>query len=147
MMMSPSEKSNEKTPLFGNRTTLLQYSLYLAVSSVAVFIALIMLYTAYQGYIWSYTTKYVINSLATALVLLIASALLLMGCYQMIKGKKFPNVLGAIASIVLIVYPFYVFLINSYVPYAFHYFLLLWIPAFIILFVVVYIWYTKRIIE
>jgi hypothetical protein len=147
MMMPPAEKSNEKTPLFGSRTILLQYSLYLAVGSVAVFIALIMLYTAYQGYIWSYTTKYVLNSLATALVLLIASALFLMGCYQMIKGKRFPNALGAIASIVLIAYPFYVFLIDSYVPYAFHYLLILWIPAFIILFIVVYIWYTKKIIE
>jgi len=145
--MPSVEKGNEKTPLFGNRTILLQYSLYLAVGSVAVFIALIMLYTAYQGYIWSYTVKYVVNSLATALVLLIASGLFFMGCYQMVKGKRFPNALGGIASIVLIAYPFYVYLIDSYVPYAFHYFLLLWIPAFIILFIVVYIWYTKKITE
>ena len=59
--------------LIDKKTTLV-YSLYLAIGSVSLFIALNILNTAYQGFIWSYTTKYVLNSLAIALVLLIASA-------------------------------------------------------------------------
>lgn len=143
-----SQKKGETGIQFSwTKTTLLLYSLFLAVGSVSLFITLIQLYTAYQGYIWSYTAKYVINSLATALVLLIASGLFLMGCYQMVKGRRFPNILGAIACVILIIYPSYVFLIDSYVPYAFQYVLILWIPAFVVLFIVMYVWATKRITE
>jgi hypothetical protein len=147
MKMSPTQKSNEKILFLKEKKTLLLFSLYLAIGSVAVFIALIMLFTAYQGYIWSYTTKYVINSLATALFLLIASSLLLIGCYHLVKGKGFPMALGAIGCILLIVYPIYVLLVDSYVSYEFHYVLLLWVPAFIVLFILAYIWYTKKITE
>jgi hypothetical protein len=102
--MCPAQKSNEAIPLLEQKKNLLLYSLFLAVGSVAVFIALNMLYTAYQGYIWSYTTKYVINSLVVALVLLIASGLFLMGCYRLVKGKGFSMALGAIGCIILIGY-------------------------------------------
>jgi len=145
--MPQNQKSKANVPLSGDKSTLLLYSLYLAIGSVAFFIALNMLYTAYQGYIWSYTVKYVINSLATALVLLIASGLFFMGCYQMVKGNRFPQILGLIGCVLLIIYPMYVLFIDSYVPYAFQYVLLLWIPAFIVLFIVVYIGYTKKITE
>jgi hypothetical protein len=120
------------------------YSLYLAIGSVSLFIALNILNTAYQGFIWSYTTKYVLNSLAIALVLLIASALLFMGCYQILKGKKFSFTLGAIGCLLLIVYPGYVLLIDSYVPYAFYYMLLLWIPSLIVLIIAVLVWKKQK---
>jgi len=145
--MTPNQKSDTKQPLFGENNSLLLYSLYLAIGSVAFFISVNLGYTAYQGYIWSYTTKYVINSLATALILLIASGLFLMGCYTLVKGKRFTKLLGTIGCVLLIVFPIYVLFIDTYVPYAFHYVLLLWIPAFVVLFIVVYVWYTKRITD
>ena len=140
------KSTNHKTelPLLIQKKNTLVYSLYLAVGSVSFFIALNILNTAYQGYIWSYTTKYVLNSLAVALVLLIASALLFMGCYQILKGKKFSFTLGAIGCLLLIVYPGYVLLINSYVPYAFYYMLLLWIPALIVLIIAVLVWKKQK---
>ena len=138
--MSPNQNTKDKTPFFGDKKTVLLYSLYLAMGSVSLFIALNILNTAYQGFIWSYTTKYVMNSLAIALVLLIASALLFMGCYQILKGKKFSFTLGAIGCLLLIFYPGYVLLIDSYVPYAFYYMLLLWIPSLIVLIIAVLVW-------
>jgi hypothetical protein len=142
--MSPNQNTKDKTPFFGDKKTVLLYSLYLAMGSVSLFIALNILNTAYQGFIWSYTTKYVMNSLAIALVLLIASALLFMGCYQILKGKKFSFTLGAIGCLLLIVYPGYVLLIDSYVPYAFYYMLLLWIPSLIVLIIAVLVWKKQK---
>jgi len=142
--MSPNQNTKDKTPFFGDKKTVLLYSLYLAMGSVSLFIALNILNTAYQGFIWSYTTKYVLNSLAIALVLLIASALLFMGCYQILKGKKFSFTLGAIGCLLLIVYPGYVLLIDSYVPYAFYYMFLLWIPSLIVLIIAVLVWKKQK---
>jgi len=142
--MSPNQNTKDKTPFFGDKKTVLLYSLYLAMGSVSLFIALNILNTAYQGFIWSYTTKYVLNSLAIALVLLIASALLFMGCYQILKGKKFSFTLGAIGCLLLIFYPGYVLLIDSYVPYAFYYMLLLWIPSLIVLIIAVLVWKKQK---
>ena len=137
---------NPKTeiPLLIQKENTLVYSLYLAIGSISIFIALNVLNTAYQGFIWSYTTKYVLNSLAIALVLLIASALLFMGCYKILKDKKFSYALGAIGCLLLIVYPGYVLLIDSYVPYAFYYMLLLWIPALIVLMIAVIAWKKQK---
>jgi len=143
-MMSSHQKSKDETRFLGDKKTLLLYSLYLAVSSVSLFIAINQLWTTYQGYIWRYTTKYVLNSLAVGLILLIASGLLFMGCYQMVKGNRFPKLLGAIGCLLIIVYPGYVFFVDSYVPYAFYYTLLLWIPALIVLLIAFYIWYTQK---
>jgi hypothetical protein len=140
------KSTNHKTeiPLLIQKKNTLVYSLYLAIGSVSLFIALNILNTAYQGFIWSYTTKYVLNSLAIALVLLIASALLFMGCYQILKGKKFSFTLGVIGCLLFIVYPGYVLLIDSYVPYAFYYMLLLWIPALIVLIIAVLVWKKQK---
>jgi hypothetical protein len=142
MAKSPNHKT--ELPLLIQKKNTLVYSLYLAIGSITLFIALNILNTAYQGFIWSYTTKYVLNSLAIALVLLIASALLFMGCYQILKGKKISFTLGAIGCLLLIVYPGYVLLIDSYVPYAFYYMLLLWIPALIVLIIAVLVWKKQK---
>ena len=140
------KSTNHKTeiPLLIQKKNTLVYSLYLAIGSVSLFIALNILNTAYQGFIWSYTTKYVLDSLAIALILLIASALLFMGCYQMLKGKKFSFMLGAIGCLLLVVYPGYVLLIDFYVPYAFYYMLLLWMPALIVLIIAVLVWKKQK---
>jgi len=145
-MKTMPKSTNHKTeiPLLIQKKNTLVYSLYLAIGSVSLFIALNILNTAYQGFIWSYTTKYVLDSLAIALILLIASALLFMGCYQILKGKKFSFTLGAIGCLLLIVYPGYVLLIDSYVPYAFYYMLLLWTPALIVLIIAVIVWKKQK---
>jgi hypothetical protein len=142
MLKSTSHKT--EIPLLIQKKNTLVYSLYLAIGSLSSFIALNILNTAYQGFIWSYTTKYVLNSLAIALILLIASALLFMGCYQILKGKKFSFTLGAIGCLLLIVYPGYVLFIDSYVPYAFYYMLLLWMPALIILIIAILVWKKQK---
>jgi hypothetical protein len=142
--MSPHQKNKDEILFPKDKQTLLLYSLYLAVCSVSFFIAINQLWTTYQGYIWSYTTKYVLNSLAVGLVILIASGLLFMGCYQMAKGNRFPKLLGAIGCILIIVYPGYVYLTDLYVAYAFFYTFLLWIPALVVLLIAFYIWYTQK---
>ena len=143
-MMSHCPKCKQDIPFLVDKKTLLVYSLYLAVGSVSLFIALNTLNTAYQGYIWSYSTKYVLNSLALALVLLIASGILLFACYRIAKGKTFSAVLGAIGCLILMLYPIYVILIDSYVPYTFIYMLLLWVPAVIVLAVGLFIWNKQK---
>ena len=145
-MKTMAKSLNHKTeiPFLIQKKNTLVYSLYLAIGSISLFIALNILNTAYQGFIWSYTIKYVLNSLAIALVLLIASALLFMGCYQMLKGKKFSFMLGAIGCLLLVVYPGYVLLIDFYVPYAFYYMLLLWMPALIVLIIAVLVWKKQK---
>jgi hypothetical protein len=142
--MAKSLNCKTEIPFHIQKKNILVYSLYLAIGSVSLFIALNILNTAYQGFIWSYTTKYVLNSLAIALVLLIASALLFIGCYQILKGKKFSFTLGVIGCALLIVYPGYVFLIDFYVPYTFYYMLLLWIPALIVLMIAVFVWKKQK---
>jgi hypothetical protein len=142
--MAPHQK-NKTEPLFhGDKRNLLVYSLYLSISSASLFIAFNMLYNAYQGYIWSYTSKYVTNSLAIALVLFIACSLLLIGCYNIIKTKKYSTMLGAIGCLLLIIYPVYVFFIDMYVPYAYYYVLLLWTPALVVLLIAFYVWNTQK---
>ena len=147
MTIVPMRK--QQSLLFPDKKTLLVYSLYLALGSVSLFIALNVLYTAYQGYIWSYTTKYVLNSLATALVLLMVCGLLLMGCYQMAQGKKYSSLLGIVGCLLFIIYPGYVLLIDLYVPYVSYYLYLLWIPAVIVLLIAVIVWkkQQKKIVE
>ena len=142
--MAKSLNHKTEIPFLIQKKNTLVYSLYLAIGSISLFIALNILNTAYQGFIWSYTIKYVLNSLAIALVLLIASALLFMGCYQMLKGKKFSFMLGAIGCLLLVVYPGYVLLIDFYVPYVFYYMLLLWMPALIVLIIAVLVWKKQK---
>jgi hypothetical protein len=67
-----------------------------------------------------------------------------MGCYQIVKGKKFSYNLGVIGCLLLIVYPGYVFFIDFYVPYVFYYMLLLWIPALIVFIVAVLVWKKQK---
>jgi hypothetical protein len=142
--MPKSTSHKTENPLLIQKKNILVYSLYLAIGSVSLFIALNILNTAYQGFIWSYTTKYVLNSLAIALILLIASMLLFIGCYQILKGKKFSFTLGVIGCLLLITYPGYVLFIDSYVPYAFSYMLLLWIPVLIVLITTVVVWKKQK---
>jgi lipopolysaccharide export LptBFGC system permease protein LptF len=142
--MSHCPKCKQDIPFLVDKKTLLMYSLYLAVGSVSLFIALNSLNTAYQAYIWSYSTKYVLNSLALALILLIASGILLFACYRIAKGKTSITALGAMGCLILLVYPIYVILIDSYVPYTFTYMLLLWVPAMIVLAVGLFIWNKQK---
>jgi hypothetical protein len=142
--MAHCPKCKHDIPFLVEKKTLLVYSLYLAIGSVSLFLALNGLYTAYQGYIWSYSTAYVLSSLALALILLIAAGILLFACYQVAKGKSFSVVLGAIGCLILLVYPLYILLIDAYVPYAFTYVLFLWVPAAIVLAVGLYIWKKQK---
>jgi hypothetical protein len=144
MKMSKCPHCKKEIQFLADKKTALVYSLYLVIGALSFFIAMNLLYTAYQGYIWSYTTKYVVNTIGAALLLCIASGLLFMGCYQLLKGRRYPILIGGIGCGLLLIYPVYIVLIDSYISFTSYYILLLWIPALIVLLVALFIYRRQQ---
>lgn len=135
--MKHKQKNKQKHE--GNsEKNLLIYSLYIALASVSFFISINLAYIAFLGYIWSYTTTYVVNTAATAVILFIASALLFISCIHIIKDKKHPYTFGVIGCFFYIPYPVYVLFIDSYALSLTYHTIFLVIPALIGIFLVAF---------
>lgn len=124
--MMPLSKKNKTEALVQCDThTLLLYSAYLAIGSVAVFASLVALNTAYQGWIWSYSERYIVNSLTLAFVLFLSGVLLILACVRLIQKRQSARLFGFIGIGLLITYSLFVLLIDRYIAYTLVYVVML----------------------
>ena len=122
----PSEHTNEpKITVLTDKKTLLTYSAYLAVGSVSLFASLVALNTAYQGFIWSYSSRYIINSITLAFALFVSGALLIIACVSLIQARPSAKLFGFAGSGFLIAYSLFVLIIDRYIAYTLVYVLML----------------------
>ena len=110
----------------------LMYSLYLAIGSVSVFASMVALNTAYQGLIWSYSTRYVINSIILAFSLFLSGALCIIACIKFVQGKQSARVFGFVGLGLLFAYSLFVLVIDRYIAYTLVYTLMLLVLCAII---------------
>jgi hypothetical protein len=143
MTMSQCPKCKKEIPFLVDKKTAFVYSLYLAIGSVALFVSLTALNTAYQGYIWSYSVRYVVNSFTLALVLFIAGVLLLIACLRLMQAHPSARLYGFIGLGLLVLYSFFVLLIDPYISYTLDYVLIL-LVAMIILFAGAFLFWKKK---
>ncbi|DAC73069.1 MAG TPA: hypothetical protein DSN98_01885 [Thermoplasmata archaeon] len=142
--MSPNQKSKTETTFLKDKKTLLLYSLYLSIGSVSLFASMVALNTAYQGLIWSYSTRYIVNSIALALALFLAGILLIIACIGLLKERPSARVFGFAGFGFLIAYSLFVLFIDHYVAYTLVYMLILLILFALILAVAVFFLHKKR---
>lgn len=122
----PSAHTNEiKNSVLTDKKTLLTYSAYLAVGSVSLFASLVALNTAYQGFIWSYSSRYIINSITLAFALFVSGALLIIACIRLIQTRSSAQMFGFAGIGFLIAYSLFVLIIDRYIAYTLVYVLML----------------------
>jgi hypothetical protein len=109
----------------GDKKTGLLYSLYLAVGSVSLFASMIALNTAYQGFIWSYSTRYIINSFTLAFALFLSGAFLIVACVRLLQKRSSARIFGFAGVGFLIAYSLFILFIDRYIAYTIVYVLIL----------------------
>jgi hypothetical protein len=125
MMMTSDKKNKIRSVVLAEKKTLFLYSAYLAVGSVSLFTSLVALNTAYQGWIWSYSETYIINSIILAFALFISGALLIIACFRLIQARPSANLFGFVGIGFLIAYALFVLLIDRYIAYTLAFMLIL----------------------
>jgi hypothetical protein len=126
-----------------DKKTLLLYSAYLAGGSVSLFASLVALNTTYQGFIWSYSQRYIINSITVALALFLSGILLIIACVHLIQEKKSSRVFGFAGIGFLIAYSLFVLIIDRYIAYTLVYMLIL-LVLFALLLIVMILFLRKK---
>ena len=118
--------SDKKAGVFlADKKTGLLYSLYLAVGSVSLFASMIALNTTYQGFIWSYSTRYIVNSFTLAFALFLSGALLIVACIRLLQEKSSTRIFGFVGVGFLIAYSLFILFIDRYIAYTLVYVLML----------------------
>lgn len=130
--MKQNPNQSKGTSFLPDKKTGLLYSLYLAVGSVSLFASLVALNTGYQGFIWSYSTRYVVNSFTLALALFLAGLMLIIACVRLIQTRKSARVFGFAGLGFLVAYSLFVLFIDRYIAYT-----LVYVLAVLILFVLI----------
>ena len=92
--MKQKQQDKESRVFLADKKTGLRYSLYLAVGSVSLFASMIALNTAYEGFIWSYSTRYIVNSFTLAFALFLSGALLIIACVRLIQVRSSARIFG-----------------------------------------------------
>ncbi len=123
--MEQNQKHKQPGAFFVDKKTGLHYSLYLAIGSVSLFASLVALNNAYQGFIWSYSTRYVINSFTLAFALFLSGALLIIACVRLLQARSSARLFGFAGIGFLIVYSLFILFIDRYIAYTLVYVLLL----------------------
>ena len=142
--MSQCPKCKADIPFLVDKKTAFVYSLYLAIGGVSLFVSLAALNTAYQGLIWSYSTRYVVNSFSLALVLFVAGVLLLMACLRLLQARNSARLFGFTGLGLLVVYSLFVLLIDPYISYTLEYVLILLVVMIVLLVGAFFFWNKKR---
>lgn len=143
-MMPSDQKSKTETTVTLNKKTLLVYSTYLAVGCVSLFASLVALNTAYQGFIWSYSSRYVINSITLAFALFVSGALLIIACVRLIQTRPSARLFGFAGVGFLIAYSLFVLIIDRYIAYTLVYVLMLLILFALVMTTAVVFLHKKR---
>jgi len=137
--------SDKKAGVFlADKKTGLLYSLYLAVGSVSLFASMIALNTTYQGFIWSYSTRYIVNSFTLAFALFLSGALLIIACVRLIQKRSSARIFGFAGVGFLIAYSLFVLFIDRYIAYTLVYVLILLILFALVVAGAVFFFNKKR---
>lgn len=141
--MTDKAERPQQAPFLTDRKKGLQYSLYLAIGSVSLFSALVALNNTYQGYIWSYSQRYIINSFTLAFALFLSGALLIIACIRLVQAKP-AYVFGFAGLGFLIAYSLFVLFIDRYIAYTLIFMVILLVLFALVLTVAVLIIRKKR---
>jgi hypothetical protein len=142
--MKQKQQDKESGVFLVDKKTGLLYSLYLAVGSVSLFASMIALNTAYEGFIWSYSTRYIVNSFTLALALFLSGVLLIVACVQLLQAKSSARIFGFAGVGFLIAYSLFVLFIDRYISYTLVYVLMLLILFALIVAGAVFFFHKKR---
>jgi hypothetical protein len=123
--MKQKQKDKDTRVFLADKKTGLLYSMYLAVGSVSLFASMIALNTAYEGFIWSYSTRYIVNSFTLAFALFLSGALLIIACVRLIQARSSARIFGFAGVGFLIAYSLFVLFIDRYITYTLVYVLIL----------------------
>lgn len=123
--MKHKQKEKEIGVFLADKKTGLLYSLYLAIGSVTLFASMIALNTAYEGFIWSYSTRYIVNSFTLAFALFLSGALLIVACVHLRQDKSSARIFGFTGVGFLIAYSLFILIIDRYIAYTLVYVLML----------------------
>jgi hypothetical protein len=132
--MKQNPNPSKDTTFIPDKKIGLQYSLYLVIGSVSLFASLVALNTGYQGLIWSYSTRYVVNTFALAFALFLAGIMLVIACVRILQKKKSAQIFGFAGLGFLVAYAVFVLIIDPYIAYT-----LTYILALLVLFAVILI--------
>jgi peptidoglycan/LPS O-acetylase OafA/YrhL len=141
--MEDSPGNPQAKPFLADRKKGLQYSLYLAIGTVSLFSALVALKNAYQGFIWSYSQRYIINSFTLAFALFLSGALLIIACVRLVQVKP-AHMFGFAGLGFLIAYSLFVLFIDQYIAYTLVFMVILLVLFAIILAIAVLAFRKKR---
>jgi len=142
--MEKNQPPNHKEVFLADKKTGFLYSLYLAIGSVSLFASMVALNTAYQGYIWSYSSRYIINSFTSAFALFVSGALLIVACFKL-QQKKSSARLFSIAGVGFLVgYSLFILIIDRYIAYTLVYVIMLLVVFILILVGAVFFFSKKR---
>jgi|GEM_PF-1509370 len=130
-------------PFLADRKKGLLYSLYLAIGTASLFSALVALNNTYQGYIWSYSQRYIINSFTLSFALFLSGTLLIIACIRLVKGKP-AQVFGFAGLGFLLAYSLFVLLIDQYITYTLVFMVILLVLFAFILTITVLVFRNKR---
>ncbi|HVQ00722.1 MAG TPA: hypothetical protein VMT57_04335 [Candidatus Thermoplasmatota archaeon] len=133
----------QTVPFLTDRSKGMLYSLYLAVGAVSLFSALVALNNTYQGYIWSYSQRYIINSFTLAFALFLSATLLIIACVRLVEGKP-AQVFGFAGLGFLVAYSLFVLLIDQYIAYTLVFMVILLVLFALILAIAVLVFRSKR---
>jgi hypothetical protein len=134
MIVKQKHPDNEAGVFLADKKIGLLYSLYLAVGSVSLFASMIALNNAYQGFIWSYSTRYIVNSFTLAFALFLSGALLIIACVLLLQARSSARIFAFVGVGFLIAYSLFTLFIDRYIAYTLVYVLMLFILfAFIVI--------------
>ncbi len=131
--MEKNQVPNEARVFLADKKTGLLYSLYLAIGSVSLFASMVALNTAYQGFIWSYSTRYIINSFTLAFALFLSGALLIIACFKLLQKRSSARLFGFAGIGFLIAYSLFILFIDRYIAYTLVYVLMLLVLSALII--------------
>ncbi len=140
VFMSKCQKCNDDVPFVTDKKMMVLYSLYLALAAIAWYVFVTTANTAIIAVMWKYSMMYDVNTFLFAGVLFISGLLLIFTCLGMIRGKSFVRYTGLAGSALLFLYPLYLLVFDTYVPYAYLQMLLVIIPAIIMFIITLLLW-------
>jgi hypothetical protein len=123
--MKQNPNHDQSTAFLPDKKTGLQYSLYLTIGSVSLFASLVSLNTGYQGLIWDYSVRYVVNSFTLALALFLAGLMLIIASVRLLQQRKSAQMFGFAGLGFLVAYSLFVLFIDRYIAYTLVYVLVL----------------------
>jgi hypothetical protein len=94
---------------------------------------MVALNTAYQGFIWSYSTRYIINSFTLALALFLSGVLLIIACAKLLQKRSSARLFGFAGIGFLIAYCLFILFIDRYIAYTLVYVLMLLVLSALIM--------------